>query len=250
MSVRACIDRVVPGEFRIRAARAAALEHPENLPPGIAPEMAVEHRKLWTPGRTLRIRFLQGSPRVRQRVRHYAEQWLQYANLRMEFVGDGPAEIRIGFEDTGSWSAVGTDALVTEYFEPAEATMNFGWLADDSSDEELGSVVLHEFGHALGCVHEHESPAADIKWNKPVVYRDLAGPPNFWDKATVDGNVFARYSEAETKYTVFDRDSIMLYAFPASWTLDGQAYEQHSALSALDRRFIRECYPAFDELAV
>ena len=105
-------------------------------------------------------------------------------------------------------------------------------------------MVLHEFGHALGCVHEHESPAVEIKWNKPAVYRDLGGPPNNWDKATVDSNVFHKYSASQTKYTVFDPDSIMLYSFPASWTLDGKSYKENEKLSVLDKKSIAECTAA------
>jgi len=243
MSVRACIDRVIPSEFRQEAVRAAAVEHPSNLPSGIVPELAVEHRKLWKPGRTLRVRFLEGKPAIQARVARFAQEWTKHANIRLEFVKTGDAEIRIAFQDDGSWSAVGTDALVVGFFKRDEPTMNYGWLTDDSTDADYSSVVLHEFGHALGCVHEHESPAMDIKWNKPVVYRDLGGPPNRWDKATVDSNMFHKYSTSQTKYTAFDPDSIMLYSFPASWTLDGKSYKENEKLSALDKKFIAECYP-------
>jgi hypothetical protein len=242
MSVRACIDRVIPTELRQEAMRAAAQENPENVQASPL-ELVVEHRKLWQPGRTLRVRFLEGSPKIRRNVQRFAEQWTQYANIRFQFVDSGDAEIRVAFKDDGSWSAVGTDALVTQAFKKDAATMNFGWLTESSTDEDYSSVVLHEFGHALGCGHEHESPAVDIKWNKPAVYRDLGGSPNFWDKATVDHNVFGRYSRSETKYTNFDRESIMLYAFPAAWTLDGQSYHENAKLSALDKKFIAECYP-------
>jgi len=240
--LRACVDRVVPAALRAEAARVAVLENPGNgRGPGL--EMALETKKLWKPGRTLRIKFLEGSPKIQARVEQFARQWLTYANLKMEFVKTGDAEVRIAFKDDGSWSGVGTDCLVTQYFKPNEATMNYGWLTEQSTDEEYSSVVLHEFGHALGCIHEHQSPGADIKWNKEVVYRDLGGPPNSWDRAQVDSNVFQKYSAEQTQFTRFDPKSIMLYSFPKTWTLDGQTLEENKVLSPTDKTFIAKQYP-------
>ena len=136
MSIRACIDRVIPPQFRQEAARAAAGEHPLNLPSGIVPELAVEHKKLWKPGRTLRVRFLEGQPAIQRRVAGVAQTWSRHANVRLEFVNTGDAEIRIAFQDDGSWSAVGTDALVASYFAKSDPTMNYGWLTADSTDAE------------------------------------------------------------------------------------------------------------------
>jgi len=44
--------------------------------------------------------------------------------------------------------------------------MNYGWLRDDTQDEEYSRVVLHEFGHALGCIHEHQQPKFGRVWDK------------------------------------------------------------------------------------
>jgi len=43
-------------------------------------------------------------------------------------------------------------------------TMNFGWLNEDSDEDEYSRVVLHEFGHSLSCIHEHQHPANGIPW--------------------------------------------------------------------------------------
>ncbi len=46
-----------------------------------------------------------------------------------------------------------------------------GWLEPDTPNDEYRRVVLHEFGHALGGIHEHQSPASGvIPWDKPKVY--------------------------------------------------------------------------------
>jgi len=41
--------------------------------------------------------------------------------------------------------------------------MNLGWPNDNSEDSEISLVVLYEFGHALGCHHEHQSQAASTR---------------------------------------------------------------------------------------
>jgi len=43
-------------------------------------------------------------------------------------------------------------------FHHHEPTMNYGWLKDDTDDVEYRRVVIHEFGHALGAIHEHQNP--------------------------------------------------------------------------------------------
>ncbi len=44
----------------------------------------------------------------------------------------------------------------------SEPTMNLGWVTNEAStsDKERGTI-LHEFGHALGLLHEHQSPARE-----------------------------------------------------------------------------------------
>lgn len=227
--IRACIDRIVPLALRDESFRLALAENPQNRPTSNL-EMAVERAKKWKPGRTLRVRFLEGTRRVQEGVEQFARQWTEHANITFDFVKTGDAEIRIAFKDDGSWSAVGTDALVRKLFPKDEATMNYGWLTDDSTDEEFSSVVLHEFGHALGCIHEHQNPAAGIKWNKSAVYSDLAGPPNNWESADVDSNVFEKYRRNSTNFTTYDADSIMVYSFPESWTLDRRSQKDNSVL--------------------
>ncbi|KAG6916246.1 hypothetical protein DXG01_007743 [Tephrocybe rancida] len=69
--------------------------------------------------------------------------------------GDESAMIRIGFDpDAGTWSTVGMRAVDIPMHEP---TMNFAWIRDSPvvSTFDRGTI-LHEWGHALGLVHEHQ----------------------------------------------------------------------------------------------
>lgn len=147
--LRLCIDRVVPDEVNParatdeRAAAEAALRSMRNRPPDIdisevhhpATRMAVVPLKKWPNGSELKVRFLDGDATQRRKVEAKAHTWEQYANVTFRFVRTHNAEIRISFSaDPGSWSAVGTDALVERYFPKHEPTMNYGWLRDETED--------------------------------------------------------------------------------------------------------------------
>lgn len=258
-AIRACTDKRLPPEMRGREITAALEERPDNLvtrpargphAPHIArglnafgaPRMAVIFSKLWKPGRTLRVRFLQAPrPRVADRIEHYAHAWEQYANVRFEFVESGQAEIRITLDKTdGSWSYLGTDATL----QPAEgATMNYGWFDENTDDDEFSRTVLHEFGHALGAIHEHANPRKGIKWNKPAVYAYYAETQG-WTKPEVDAQVLERYSLSILNASTYDPKSIMHYPVPKELLLPGGTpVGWNRVLSAADRKFIRKQYP-------
>src|SRR6185295_14744945 len=86
--------------------------------------------------------------------------------------------------------------------------------------------------------HEHQNPAGGIQWNEQVVIQELAKSPNFWDEQKARHNVLRKYSADQINGTAFDPDSIMLYFFPASWTLNGIATKANDILSRIDKEFI------------
>ena len=251
--IRACIDRSIPDDLLLEAMHHAIEENPNNapaislrlLPQGVMPDvpqvfLAAITGKLWKPGRTLHVRFLDGDPRVQERVPPFAHVWSQFANIRFVFDDDPNAEIRISFQDQGSWSYIGTDALVIPKSQP---TMNFGWLTRSTPNDEYSRVVTHEFGHAIGCIHEHQNPATDIPWDKEAVYDYYQGPPNFWTREQVDINLFTRYSADITQFSEFDPQSIMLYPIPNEFTIGDFEVGWNKVLSETDKRFVAALYP-------
>ena len=121
--------------------------------------------------------------------------------------------------------------------------MNYGWLEDDTIDDEYERVVVHEFGHALGCIHEHQQPNEDLKWDADAVYKYFSGSPNFWSKNEIDSNVLQKYSKNGISATPFDEDSIMLYQFPDYLFTDHKGTPNNIQLSAQDEQMIKTMYP-------
>jgi hypothetical protein len=194
--------------------------------------------KRWINGSKIRIGFLDGTQSQIDMVRNIAPQWTRHANLKFEFTDAMDAEIRVTFDASdGAWSYVGTDNL---NIPKPQATLNLGW-----QDE---GVILHEFGHMIGLSHEHQNPDQGIQWNEQAVIDELAKAPNFWDEVTVRHNVLDKYSADILHGTEFDSNSIMLYAFPAAWTLNGFSTHENDELSKIDEAFVKseKMYPSMD----
>jgi len=190
-------------------------------------ELALAKYKMWDPGQILRVQFLDGEEALWKKVEGQAREWLKYANLEFEFGNFLDAEIRVTFKGSGYSSS----------------TMILGGFTKNIDPVELQRVVIHEFGHAIGCVHEQSSPSINIPWDREKVYayyRSCIG----WDKAKVDHNVFKRYAKSEVFFTDHhDPKSIMQYPVPNELTIGDFEIGWNTELSEMDKVFIAKMYP-------
>ncbi len=213
-----CFDRYLPDD---------------PMRPMLSLEALMPNGKAWPNGTVLRVRFLEGTSEQQALAMHQARWWSEHANLRFVLSDAADAEIRVTFDpNDGAWSYLGTDCRSIPRDQP---TMNLGFQDEGTSG--------HEFGHAIGLAHEHQNPQGGIRFNEAEVMRDLMGPPNFWTPDQIRHNVLNKYSADQIRGTAFDPNSIMLYAFPARWTLDGFATHSNEVLSAVDGQFVAGIYP-------
>jgi serralysin len=217
-----------------------------------------EEAKLWKPGQKLSISFLDGTAKQQALVEELAVQWSKASDLPFSFVKKEGA-IRITFKTQQSKSAVGTDALSRKAEDP---TMWLCILDDLVPPSDVPPIlhdsyrtvtsrraILHEFGHALGMVHEHQAPSSPIKWKKAEVkaaHKKVPPYDTMTEKeldAYLEEAFFVTFDTKTIKNGAkFDPKSIMLYEIPKEWTTGDISYDWNTELSAEDKSYIASCY--------
>ncbi|MBA2744745.1 MAG: hypothetical protein H0U44_00835 [Flavisolibacter sp.] len=230
---------------------------------------------LWDNGKALNIKFIGSSSKaLRDLVIKYAKEWEQYANLKFNFVPDnfnsGETVMRIKIsEGFGHNSYIGLDCM---YIPADEETMNLDSLGFIDVDwyiaemkrrgispnmedlrkmmvkepvkwdlKELRGTVLHEFGHALGLLHEQSYPGA-ISWNTDTIYKFYKKTQD-WDEDQIKHNVLAVSNQFFTNGTSYDPKSIMHYSVEAWQTKNGYSLAPNYELSIGDKTIIAALYP-------
>jgi hypothetical protein len=195
------------------------------------------HSKFWDNARTLSISFMEPlTDELEYRVEKIIRRWDPHHSLALEFVKNRPADIRIYLGGKRNESYLGTDALSAPLDQP---TLLVSTEPDHWSFE---SILLHEFGHALGLQHEHLQPHAKIPWNKEKVYHFYQTTQG-WSKTDIDLNLFKVENNPDTYTGTYDKKSIMHYRVPNELTHGNWQVGDNLEISAQDKINIRKIYP-------
>jgi hypothetical protein len=242
----------------------------------------------WLPGRTIKVAFRGGTPELHDFIAKAASEWVKYANISFDFGYDVNnktnrtwsnadtsyvADIRVGFDQGGYWSVIGTDCIDPAVVPPNSTSLNL-YNFDNKLPEDASGIVIHEFGHALGAEHEHQNPMNgcenefrfdddpgylkkqdfygqyinDDNGRRPGLYTWLGGFPNKWPTDMVDRNLRSIPNSSAFIIGTFDVKSVMKYYFP-DWMfkngINSPCYSpgENLILSAGDINGIRTVYP-------
>jgi hypothetical protein len=177
------------------------------------------------------------------KVKDYAAEWTVHAHIHLEWVTSGDAEIRISFANNGFWSFVGKGCLSVPSDRP---TMNLA-LSDKIEEATLEAKILHEFGHALGCIHEDPSPDSNVPWENEAVYNYYE---KGWWKEESSTNTLPAETGATPASRVSDPESVMLYPIHLLLEQGPNTTGWNSHLSDMDKLFIAKVYPRRCDLAI
>ncbi|KAE8149991.1 hypothetical protein BDV25DRAFT_140251 [Aspergillus avenaceus] len=204
------------------------------------PSLGMISSKIWQSGQEIVIGFLAGSEWQRNQVKRYAPLWTRYANIRFTFLDHRPsdgADVLIGFDSAeGSWSSRGTDC---SYFSSRGIkSMNLSWIMSQRSQADIRATILHQFGHALGLVHEHASPQVPVRVDRNRIFEDLNPWQSPWDPFRLD-----KVYPTDRLLATSNGCSIMLNYLPPYWTQHRMSLRHNTDLSEEDKDYMKFYYP-------
>lgn len=212
---------------------------------------------LWENGSVIRVHFCDGDVFAHNAVSFAIKKYLEpLVNLSFRWSHEDPTitmrngDIRISFAEKGAaYSLLGVESQ----YDRSRPSMNLGWLDANESTSDLPNVyagtyqvILHEFGHAMGMIHEHNNPRNNcIVWNKEAVRAALRGPPNYWTNDIIDTNMFGTYCKDQINGSDYDPKSIMHYWFTKEWVCNpcNLKLQYNTKYSDLDKKWLSKMYP-------
>lgn len=150
------------------------------------------------------------------------------------------SHVRVSFDaDDLNWSCVGTDCLSVPQAEP---TMNIATFT--------ANTILHEFGHALGMMHQHQHPDANIPWDEERILKstDLT-------LAEIRANITQPLPRKWLNDAPYDKDSKMHYTVFSYMTKDNccpviPKWWYGNRFSMLDEEWMQKTYPVVEDAMV
>lgn len=181
---------------------------------------------VWRAPRQLTVCFMDGDSATRDMATRAMQRWrlAESTDNQMSFrflprtdgnecLGQN-ADIRISFAGNRYWSAIGNDSRHASLL--LSASMYLGGLKAAQWSENSDRVVIHETGHALGLLHEHQHPSRECSdpWDRDWILANTAWntaaemEPEFRGLETSIG-----YDQSAYTFLTYDRYSVMNYSF-------------------------------------
>jgi hypothetical protein len=204
------------------------------------PRAAAETDLLWKERKPIKVHFLNGDAKFHDAVREFAPEWCCEADLSLNFEPGGTPDITINFAPIRGYYGI-YNSFLGQASRGRVPSMNLIFPPHTSSRVVLKRYILHEFGHALGLIHEHQSPGVDFSWNEKEVIEWFDRHVG-WDEEMVRRQVLTPYVTSSTSNTRFDPKSIMLYPIYPGWASSGVVTTWNDDLSETDRSFIANLY--------
>ena len=186
---------------------------------------------------TLGCFLMSGTAAQQEVVRQSATGWLRGGIedvIRFDFTAPRErSQIRVMIGGPGNNSRIGRDALNVS---TAKQTMNLTNITP--------GTIQHEFGHALGLLHEHMHPGFDAPLMPDVIIAEMREPPNNWDEAKTHRNILDRLG-TEMQCVGdrnFNANSIMMYNIPKRWTANGVGFTRANQIHDRDIACVRGLY--------
>jgi len=241
-----CVEKELPEADRATAAKAAIDVFPANAPRGVRDpqKILVLASKFWgARARDLTVGFLERPSRgFIDKLLLFANSWGGFSNVRFRYTSSlADAVVRVSTGRGGYWSYLGTDCLQIPRNRP---TMNLEGFTLNTRESEWHRVVKHEFGHALGCPHEHMRAEVIELLDREKTINYFVRTQG-WSRQDVIEQIFVPLERDGGLMNPSPADvaSIMCYQFPGSVTKSGRPIPGGSDFSEADRAYFGKTYP-------
>lgn len=183
-------------------------------------------------------------------IKQYAEEWTKYGNIKFNFNFETPctlaknnSQIKISGDHPSGyyWSLIGSRGSKND------TTLNMPNFLNVSDDIKFRRKVIHEFGHALGLLHEQQNKEIKCEIDIESIIAQTGKSREFVEK---------NYKIFEKDYIIdssnYDSLSIMHYPMQPWYFKNGCKIKiaENNEISEGDANMIRKKYPKFQDTAI